>query len=82
MPEQLRCLKTCLTQQRQMLNDFMMQLQMQGMNPNQYLQMTGQSKERMMEQVRPQAIERIKARLVLEEVAKKEGFTAYGFHAS
>ena len=64
------------TQQRQILNDFMMQLQMQGMNPTQYLQMTGQSRDRMLEQVRPQAIERIKARLVLEAVAKAEGLTA------
>lgn len=64
------------TQQRQIFNDFMMQLQMQGMNPNQYMQMTGQSRDHMLEQVRPQAIERIKARLVLEAVAEKEGFTA------
>ena len=62
------------TQQRQMVNDFAMQLQMQGMSYPQYMQMMGQNEARMMEQMRPQAIERIKARLVLEAVAKAEGF--------
>ncbi|MBQ6903285.1 MAG: trigger factor [Lachnospiraceae bacterium] len=64
------------TQQRQMVNDMAMQLSMQGLNMQQYQQMTGMSTDVLMEQARPQAIERIKARLVLEAVAAKESITA------
>ena len=63
------------TQQRQIVNDFAQRLQMQGMNMDQYLQYTGNTVDKMLEQVKPQAIERIQARLVLEEVAKKENIT-------
>ena len=63
------------TQQRQIVNDFAQRLQMQGMNMDQYLQYTGSSVDKMLEQVKPQAIERIQARLVLEEVAKQENIT-------
>ena len=64
------------TQQRQMVNDMSMQLSMQGLNMQQYMQMTGSTRDTLMEQARPQAIQRIKARLVLEEVAKKENIEA------
>jgi trigger factor len=64
------------TQQRQMVNEFAQRLQMQGMNIDQYLQYTGGSVEQMMAQVKPQAIERIKSRLVLEAVAAAEGIEA------
>ncbi len=57
------------TQQRQIVNDFAQRLQMQGMNMDQYLQYTGNTVDKMLEQVKPQAIERIKSRLVLEAVA-------------
>ncbi len=60
------------TQQRQIVNDFAQRLQMQGMNMDQYLQYTGNTVDKMLEQVKPQAIERIKSRLVLEAVAAKE----------
>ncbi len=60
------------TQQRQMVNEFAQRLQMQGMNMEQYLQYTGSSVDQMLAQVKPQAIERIKSRLVLEAVAAKE----------
>ena len=60
------------TQQRQMVNEFAQRLQMQGMNMDQYLQYTGGSVDQMLAQVKPQAIERIKSRLVLEAVAAKE----------
>jgi trigger factor len=63
------------TQQRQIVNDFAQRLQMQGMNMDQYLQYTGNTVDKMLEQVRPQAIERIQARLVLEAVAAKENIT-------
>ncbi len=60
------------TQQRQIVNEFAQRLQMQGMNMDQYLQYTGNTVDKMLEQVKPQAIERIKSRLVLEAVAKEE----------
>ena len=63
------------TQSRQIVNDFAQRLQMQGMNMDQYLQYTGNTVDKMLEQVRPQAVERIQARLVLEAVAKEENIT-------
>ena len=63
------------TQARQIVNDFAQRLQMQGMSMDQYLQYTGNTVDKMIEQVKPQAIERIQARLVLEEVAKAENIT-------
>ena len=64
------------TQQRQIVNDFAQRLQMQGLNMEQYMQYTGSSVEKMMEQVKPQAEERIKSRLVLEAVAAAEKLEA------
>ncbi|MCR5403007.1 MAG: trigger factor [Butyrivibrio sp.] len=64
------------TQQRQMVNEFAQRLQMQGMNMDQYLQYTGGSVDQMLTQVKPQAIERIKSRLVLEAVAAAENIEA------
>ena len=63
-----------LTQQRQMVNEMARNMQyMNGIPFEQYLQMTGQTLDMVTEQARPGAIDRIKARLVLEEVAEKEG---------
>ncbi|MCH4191906.1 MAG: trigger factor [Butyrivibrio sp.] len=64
------------TQQRQIVNDFAQRLQMQGLSMDQYLQYTGSSVDKMMEQVKPQAEERIKSRLVLEAVAAAEKLEA------
>ncbi|MBR1670624.1 MAG: trigger factor [Butyrivibrio sp.] len=64
------------TQQRQMVNEFAQRLQMQGMNLDQYLQYTGTSVDQMLAQVKPQAIDRIKSRLVLEAVAAAENLEA------
>ncbi|SHN50491.1 trigger factor [Butyrivibrio hungatei DSM 14810] len=63
------------TQARQIVNDFAQRLQMQGMSMDQYLQYTGNTVDKMLEQVKPQAVERIQARLVLEAVAEKEKIT-------
>ena len=60
------------TQQRQIVNDFAQRLQYQGMNMKQYMQYTGNTVEQLMEQVKPQAIERIQSRLVLEAIAAAE----------
>ena len=46
---------------------------MQGINLEQYFQITGSSYDTLVEQIKPQAEKRIKSRLVLEAVAAKEG---------
>ncbi len=62
------------TQQRQMADDFARRIQMQGISIDQYFQFTGLTKEAFFEQLKPQAEQRIKSRLVLEAVAKAENF--------
>ncbi len=56
-----------------MLREFAQNIQMQGINIEQYMQLTGNTAQGMLEQMKPQAIKRIQARLVLEEIAKAEG---------
>lgn len=60
------------TQQRQMVDEFAQRLAMQGLSMEQYSQFTGMTAAAMMEQVKPQAEKRIKARLVLEAVVEAE----------
>ena len=57
-----------------MLNEFAQNMQMQGISFEQYVQFTGVTKEKLMEDMRPQAIDRIQSRLVLEAVAEAEKF--------
>lgn len=64
------------TEQRQLVDEFAERIQMQGINMEQYLKITGSNYEMMLEQVKPQADKRIKSRLVLEAVAAKEGIEA------
>ncbi len=64
------------THQRQMVDDFSQRLQMQGLSVEQYFQFTGLDHGKLMEQVKPQAEQKIKARLVLEAVVKAENITA------
>ena len=64
------------TQVRQMVNDFAQRLQMQGLSFEQYMQFTGATPEQLLEQMRPQAKERIESRLVLEAVVKAENIEA------
>jgi len=64
------------TQQRQIIDEFAQRMQYQGLTMQQYLQYTGSTVEKMMEQVKPQAEERIKSRLVLEAVASAENIEA------
>lgn len=54
------------------LNDFGYRLQMQGLDLEQYLQLTGSDAEGMKEQFRPAAEKRVNADLVLEAIAQKE----------
>ena len=65
-----------MAQKRQMLEEFAQRIRSQGLNFSQYMQFTGMTAEKMMEQVAPQAMDRIQSRLVLEAVAKAEGLTA------
>ena len=60
------------TQCRQMLDDFSRRMQSQGLSMDQYFQFTGMSAEKMMEDMKPQALKRIQTRLVLEKVAEVE----------
>ena len=64
------------TSERQMVDEFAGQLQMQGLSLEQYFMFTGMTRESMMEQTKPRAEKRIKARLVMEAVAKAEGIEA------
>ncbi len=60
------------TQSRQMMDDFARNMQQQGLTMEQYFQFTGLTAEKMLEEVRPQAVKRIETRLVLEAVVKAE----------
>ena len=60
------------TQCRQMLDDFSRRMQSQGLSMDQYFQFTGMTAEKMMEDMKPQALKRIQTRLVLEKVAEIE----------
>jgi trigger factor len=64
------------TEQKQMFDQFAQKISMQGMSVDQYLQYTGQTKESMIDQVKPQAEKKLKSRLCLEAVAAAEKFTA------
>lgn len=64
------------TEQRQMLDQFAQRITMQGMQLEQYMQMTGTNRETMLEQLKPQAERKIKSRLCMEAVAKAENITA------
>lgn len=56
------------------LNDFGYRLQMQGLDLEQYLQLTGSDAEGMKDQFRPMAEKRVNSDLVLEAIAEKEEF--------
>lgn len=64
--------KMIKAQAQQMVEDFAQRIQSQGLSFEQYMQFTGSTPEMLLEQVTPQAEERIKARLVLEAVVKAE----------
>ena len=60
------------TECRQMMDDFSRRMQQQGLSMEQYFQFTGQSMDKMMEDMKPQALKRLQTRLVLEKVAEAE----------
>ena len=59
-------------QVRQMADDFARRIQSQGLSVEQYFQFTGMTPDKLMEQMKPQALKRIQSRLVLEAIAKAE----------
>ena len=65
-----------MTEQRQMLDQFAQRIAMQGMQFEQYMQMTCATRETMLEQLKPQAERKIKSRLCMEAVAAAENITA------
>lgn len=60
------------TTKEQMINEFKQQISYQGLSFEQYLQFSGQSREKLMESLTPDAEKRIKSRLVLEAIAEAE----------
>ena len=56
-------------QQEKMLDNFKQQVAYQGMDFHQYLNMTGQTEQAMLEQIRPEAERQIKRSLIVEAVA-------------
>ena len=63
-------------QTRQMTQEFAQRLQAQGLSLEQYMQFTGLTPQKMMEELEPQALKRIQSRLVLEAVVAAEGMEA------
>jgi trigger factor len=64
------------TQKRQIVEEFAQNIQMRGMDIQQYFQMTGMTYQSMADQMTPQADKRIRSRLVLEAVAAAENIEA------
>ena len=62
------------TQVDQMVDDFARRIQSQGLTFEQYLQFTGMTADKLLDQMRPEAEKRIKNSLVLEAIAKAESF--------
>ena len=60
------------TQVKQQYEDMSYRLQSQGLSMEQYMQFTGLTEAKMMEEFRPTAIKRIETRLVLEAIVKAE----------
>ena len=61
---------------RNMMDEFVRNLQMQGLSIEQYFQFTGLSAQKMMEDMKPNAMKKIQSRLVLEKIAELENLTA------
>ena len=64
------------TQCEDMVNEFAQRLAQSGLTMEQYMQFSGQTVDKLMEQVRPEAETRIRTSLVLEAIVKAEGIEA------
>ena len=60
------------TQVSQMADEFAQRISSQGLSMEQNFQFTGMTQDKMLEEIRPQAVKRIETRLVLEAVVKAE----------
>ncbi|HEL0572673.1 TPA: trigger factor [Streptococcus equi subsp. zooepidemicus] len=58
------------------VNEFMASMQRQGISPDMYFQLTGTSQEDLHKQHEAEADKRVKTNLVIEAIAKAEGFEA------
>ena len=67
IPEQM-----VYAQTRQMTQEFAQRLSSQGLSIDQYMQFTGLTPQKMIEELKPQALKRIQSRLVLEAVVAAE----------
>lgn len=63
-------------QAQSMIDEFAQRIAMQGMSIEQYMQFSGMTVDKLKEQVRPEALQRIQSSLVLEEIAKAENLEA------
>lgn len=59
-------------QTKQIVQEFAQRLQAQGLSMGQYMQLTGFTPQKMLDELKPQALKRIQSRLVLEAVAAAE----------
>ena len=59
-------------QVRRMADDFARRLQSQGLTVEQYMQFTGMTADKLLDQMRPEALKRIQNSLVREAIAKAE----------
>ena len=59
-------------QVRQMVEEFAGRIQQQGLTLEQYMQFSGMTSDKMLEDMRPNALKRIQSRLVLEAVVEAE----------
>ena len=59
-------------QTRQMAQEFAQRIQSQGLSLEQYMQFTGMTQQKMLDELKPQALKRIQSRLVLEAVVAAE----------
>lgn len=55
-----------------MIQEFESRISQQGLTLEQYMQFSGSNIEKMKDQVRPEAVQRIQSSLVLEQIAKEE----------
>lgn len=63
-------------QAENMIEEFAQRISSQGMSFEQYMQFSGMTIDKLKEQVRPEALQRIQSSLVLEQIAKEENLAA------
>ena len=63
-------------QAENMIEEFAQRIASQGMSFEQYLQFSGMTIDKLKEQVRPEAVQRIQSSLVLEQIVKEENIVA------